>query len=354
MVRVIAGSVAVALCSLVVSVPTPSSAAPGEGEEVIADLIYPRGVAVDADGTVYAAENSYGFITEKPPGGTPEEIYRDPSSDWVEGLSAAGGVVTFATADCCRKPRSKLYQLDDDGRREIADILSFESRRNPDRTQTYGYVGIRSSCRARAPRALAKYRGRVSSYVTGTALDDEITYVADAGANALFSVDGAGRIRTVAVLPVTRVKVTEELRHAEGVPRCAERGWLRTESVPQDVELGADGNLYLTTLPYQNTLFDHGRIYRVSPATGEVNRVMSGLHFPSGLGITPAGTMYIGVGGRSILELPPRGTATTFAEIPHPGDVEFAGGYVYAARSDPGYDGHQANQGAVLRWPASP
>lgn len=354
MIRATTQVLAAALLALLGAVPASVSAAPPEGavdgEVVIADLVYPESVAIDADGTVYAAENLYGEINQLPPGEDPRLIYRDARSRPVAGVSVAEGVVTFASSTCCARTQSRVYRLEDGARRTVADIWDWESRRNPDRIQTYGYTRISSSCRAQAPRKLRTFRGRASSYVTGTALDGETTYVADTGANALFSVDGVGRVRTVAVLPVTRVRVTEELRRAEGLPRCSEGGWLRAGPAPQDVELGPDGNLYVTSAPYQNGLVDHGRIYRVSPVTGDVTRVASRLRDPRGLAVSETGTIYVAVGA-AILELPPAGGRATFAEIPSPGDVELGDGYVYAARTDPGYDGHEANQGAVLRWP---
>ena len=55
-------------------------------------------------------------------------------------------------------------------------------------------------------------------------------------------------VDTVAVLPAGEVKVTTEIASASSLPKCSQGKTYKVEPVPTDVEVGPDGNLYVTTL----------------------------------------------------------------------------------------------------------
>ena len=60
------------------------------------------------------------------------------------------------------------------------------------------------------------------------------------------------------------------------------------EPVPTDVELGPDGNLYVTTLGGGlGEQLPLGAVYRVDPASGKVTKMAGGLMSPVGIAIEP-------------------------------------------------------------------
>ena len=66
--------------------------------------------------------------------------------------------------------------------------------------------------------------------------------------NAVLAISPRGRIRTVAVTPPVPVKITAELADGMGLPALRRSARPTTASpCPTDVELGADGKLYVTT-----------------------------------------------------------------------------------------------------------
>lgn len=317
-------------------------------DEVVGGLVTPLSVAIDDDSTVYVSQSFAGLLTRKAPGGEPTVIH-DADGAEVGAVSVDGGVVTFATTAEGKMPQGKLWRLDGEDLTMLLNTTRYEKTRNPDRRTTYGMVGVSRKCMKKLPRQMRKRKGIVESHPYATALGPGVTYLADAAMNAILSVTDDGKARTVATLPATRVKVTRKLRKQYELPRCTRTGTFKSESVPTDVEIGPDGNLYVTSLPGAPEGLPNGRVYRIVPGTGAVTRVQGGLTSPVGLAITPDGTAYVSsLFGGVVMEKHPGAEPTVFAEVPFPGDVEFHDGEVYVTRTDLTNESGPPN-GAVLK-----
>jgi hypothetical protein len=282
---------------------TGASAAPSEKAKpssitVIAkNLVGPLSVAQAPDGTRYWTDNFAGLLYKQAPGGQPTVVYKGTKKAPAEAVSADGGVLRFATGSGNNKA-GKLWTLDNAGAPQlIADIFKYEKSANPDRKIKYGFSGLSKSCLAQVPPQVpSSYKGAKESHPYGTATVNGITYVADAGANAVFAVTATGTVSTVAVMPPAKVKVTKAAAEANGLPACTVGSKYAFEAVPTDIEVGPDGNLYVTSLPggpEDGSLGANGRVLRVKPGGGKVKAVVRGLISPTGLAVASNGDMYV-------------------------------------------------------------
>lgn len=339
-----------------VTLASPADAGPSSGTEVLSGLVTPLSVAVDTDGTIYVSQNFAGKLTKKSPGHDPETVYTARHHGEVGALSAQGGVVTFGTTVGDETDhKGRLWQKA--GNSPAALLLNttrYERRHNPDAVNHYGLFGISKSCRAKTPDMLDRYAGHVDSHPYSSAMDGGTTYLGDAGGNDILKITDHGA-RTVAVLPPTKIRITKAKQQAAGLPRCTRHSVFRAEPVPTDVELGPDGNLYVTSLPggpEDGSLGANGRVYQVDPATGAVTRLPGpGLVSPTGIAISPTGTAYISMlFAGVVMKVPFGGTPEVFAQVENPGDVDYANGHVYVTRTDVMNDGSSAPNGAVLEF----
>lgn len=352
---------AVASLALAAAPLVASPAQAGDSQEVIADgLVSPLSMAVAPDGTVYVAQNFAGMLTQVAPGGKQTTVYTDPHRSEVGAVSVAGDQVVFATTGGTRKhPTARLHLMTPGSKaKTLANLYGYEKRHNPDAKQKYGLMGLSKRCKHKVPRQALPYRGIVESHPYATAVRRNRTYVADAAGNAILRVGRKGRVHTVAVLPPTRVKITRKAKRAMHLPGCTVGKILRVEPVPTDVEIGPDGNLYVTSLPggpEEPALGANGRVYRVNPADGSVHNMGGGLTSPVGLALTPTGDAYISMlFASTILKKPLVGSPSGFASVDFPGDVEYSNGYLYATATDLMNDGQSAPAGQVLRWAIAP
>ena len=348
--------VAVGAVSLVATAFAP--AANAAQEEVVGGLVTPLSVAVADDGTVYASQNFAGKLTKKAPDQEAAVVYEAPGSE-VGAVSVSGDVVTFATTGMGPKPSAKLWTMRgaESTATVVANLWGYERKNNPDGNRKYGVIGLSKSCIASIPKkmrhGLVAYKGVQESHPYATYVAGGTTYVADAAANAIFSVTDAG-VSTVAVLPATKIEVTKKIRKAFGLPKCVQGKTFRAEPVPTDVEMGPDGNLYVTSLPggpEDPSMGANGAVYRVNPTSGAVQKTAGGLLSPVGIAIEPNGTAYVSMLFPSvIMKQPLGGEPVPFAEVPFPGDVEYKDGFVYATETDLMNEDPTAPAGKVLRW----
>ena len=351
--------VALAAVSLVATAFAPTAQAAVDPDVVVDGLVSPLSVAVGGDGTVYVSQNFAHVLTKAVPGEDPIPIFADEDQREVGALSVAGTTVTFATTG--EDPvDARLWTLDAEGNQtQVANLWRYERRNNPDGETTYGVIGLSKRCKASIPKdaraSIVAHPGIKESHPYASYIDGETTYVADAAANAIWAVDGDG-VHTVATLPPVRAKVTKELRKGFDLPRCTQGKTFKGEPVPTDVELGPDGNLYVTTLG--GALGEKapvGSIYRVVPDTGVVSKMAGGLMSPVGLAINPSGTAFVSLLFPGlIMRQAVGGEPEVFATVPFPGDVEFADNTLYATETDLTNDGTAPPAGKVVSWPASP
>ena len=324
--------------------------------ETLADgLVSPLTVAVAPDGTVYVTENNKSVLDKVDPDGTVTPIYADEGQREVGGVSESGGVITFTTTG---HHDSKVYTLTPNGEGYdpalLADTWAYEKAYNPDGSRTYGIGGLSRACKRSIPKDIrgfvVKYHGIKDSHPYATAIAGETTYVADAAANAVLAVDGAGTVSTVAVLPPVKVTVSKKLRKGLGLPKCTQGKTFKGEPVPTDVELGPDGNLYVTTLG--GGLGENmpvGAVYQINPTTHAVASMGSGLFGPVGLAISPVGTAYVSqLFAGDVLEIPLGGQPSEFTTVAGgPGGIELNGTDLYVTDTD--LFGSGAN-GKVLKF----
>lgn len=354
--------VAVTAFALVGTALAPAAQAAVE-EEVVTGLVTPLSVTVGPDGTVFVAQNFASMLTMKAPGEDAEVIYADEAGREVGALSLVGDVLTFATTNMDHSPGALLYTYEptDAGwvQTEVADLAGHEAETNPDGGQRYGIVKLARSCKKKFKKGtkwMLPYKGIVESHPYATTTVGETTYVADAAANAILAVSG-GEVSTKAVLPPTKIKITKKVRKTLGLPRCAKGHSLKVEPVPTDVEVGPDGNLYVTTLPggpEDPSLGANGSIYQVNGVSGAVSLMGSGFVSPTGLAISPTGDAYVSMlFAGMVMKVPLGGAPEPFAEVALPGDVEFRDGFVYVTEVDLFNDGSSPPAGRVVRFPAS-
>ena len=126
--------------------------------------------------------------------------------------------------------------------------------------------------------------------------------------------------------PPVPIEITKDRAAVMKLPGCAVGKTFKAEAVPTDVEMGPDGNLYVTSLPggpEDPAMGANGGVFKIELATGTVSRISSGLTSPVGLAIGPDGTAYVSMLFASMVMKQELGKAPeVFAEVPFPGDVE--------------------------------
>jgi hypothetical protein len=277
----------------------------GTYQRVLADgLVSPLRAAVARDGTVYVSQNFTGQLMKVRPGRAPEVAYLDPNGYEVGGVSVRGKVVTFTVTQ--NGPDgfpvdSWLKKLYPSGAiRTVAHVRGYENEHNPDASTTYGFRDIDPGCAALWPAdmgAPATYAGVPDSHPYATyALPGGWTYIADAGANAVFLVSPHGRIRTVATLPGIPYTITADAATGLGLDPCFVGSTYWFEPVPTDIEPGHGGLLYVSSLPggpEGPELGARGSVFTVDPWTGDVDQVVDGLLGPTGIAVGERGTLYV-------------------------------------------------------------
>lgn len=368
--RKLAIPVATAALTLVGALLAPAAHAGNlEDYEVVVDgLVTPLSFAVADDGTVYAAQNFAGLLTKAAPGEDPEVIYADPKGREVGAISESGGVVTFATTGGTHKdPNAHLYTLTpgDEGyeRTKVANLFKYEKQNNPDAANKYGFAGLKKSCKKKLPKYMKSYRGIIESHPYATALgQDGVTYVADAAGNTILEVSDTGAVSTLAVLPPVKTTVNKAAQQQYDLPKCVRGHKFKLEFVPTDVEMGPDGDLYVSALPGgpdDGSLGANGGVYRVDLPDGPmragagaaVTKVLGGLVSPTGIGFEQfTGHLYVAsLFTGTVTGYDAEGNATVLDEVPFPGDVEAHGGWVYASLTDLANEGGEP-AGQVVRW----
>jgi len=207
------------------------------------------------------------------------------------------------------------------GSRIYADTHAFETKYNPDQFYSYG-VKNPSKCVSDALTAKGfpvSYKGGVDSHAYSVAAVHGGWVVADAGANALFSVGNQGRIRTLSVLPPHPLKIDAAAAAALELPDCVIGVTYRFESVPTDVEVGRDGFLYVTTLaggPESPALGARSKLFRVNPWTGRAREIADGFLGATNLAIGKHGDFYVAeLFGGKITKVR-HGHRSTYVELP--------------------------------------
>lgn len=281
--------------------------------EVVGGLDSPRGVAIGADGTIYVAESGAGGTepcVEHPElgricfgatGGI-SAVTDGAATRLVDGLSStltatgetigpsdvtvdADGAVWFLVGgpgagaadgrdgvpDDAAADMGQLYQIDAEGNAQsVADLAAYETANNPDADQPGN--------------------AEPDSNVNGLVATADGAAIADAGANALLLVDGAGDISVAAVFPVVFQPAPED--PSASPDPAATPAMIPMDPVPTSVAIGPDGAFYvgqLTGFPFPP---GGASVFRVVP--GEVPAVYaSGFTNVIDVAFASDGTLYV-------------------------------------------------------------
>lgn len=233
-----------------------------------------------------------GAVSQLQPDGTLKPLVEDVPG--VAGLAVRGAwmaygstVTDFATFENVegglniRSPRgSTVY----------ADIRAYEEANNPDGVVQYG-VENPSACVEEALAGLgipASYTGLVDAHPYSVASWKGKWLVADAGANAIFTVTDSGQVSTLAVLPAQPTVITAALAAELGLPDCVIGVTYAFEAVPTSVTIGRNGAILVSTLPggpEGPAAGARGALWEVDPRTGAVTLVASGLAGPTSIAV---------------------------------------------------------------------
>ena len=319
--------VGTAFAGTTASVAATTAKADPQVATVAKGLVGPLSAAQAPDGTRYWADTFAGVLYKQAPDGTVSVVYKSKKAA-PEGVSADGGAVRFTTGSDDNKG-GKVWTLDNAGVPVlVGDTFKHEKKDNPDGKVQYGLVNTPESCASQLPKFIpAHYTGVKESHPYATAVANGITYVADAGANAVFAIAATGEVSTVALIKPAKVKISAEGAEANGLPRCTVGRKYAFESVPTDIEVGPDGSLYVTSLPggpEDGSLGANGRVLKINPATGRVSQIAGGLVSPTGVAVAANGDVYVAQLFRSVISRIKAGSSKvrTFVEVPLPAAVE--------------------------------
>jgi len=333
-----AAALTIASTALATSAGATSGSAKAEPETTVLakKLFSPLSLAVDEEGTRWFSQNFAGVLLRQTPGGKPEVVYEGPKGAEVGAVSATNGVVTFAVSQG-NNAKGTIYRQDQLGAvTRVGKIHPVEKKLNPDGKVKYGFRHLTASCLKKLPKGIpAAYTGVPETHPFATVVHDGTTYVADAGANAIFQIDPEGTVSPLAVIPPARAVVTKAFAKAQKLPACTIGKAYYFESVPTDVEHGPDGKLYVSALPggpEDGSAGALGTVYSVNPSTGKVKKVVGGLVSAKDLAVAENGDVYVAELFRGRIAKIKHGTTKvkTLVELPLPGTIEVGPAGVFA------------------------
>lgn len=343
---------AIAAVSAVLLVLGPAAAAqatPTESSTTTwtTGLVSPLHLAVAPGKSVTVSEEFASKLTNVTKDGTKTTLYSAPGWD-VAGGAYRGSTLYFvesqgAGPEDTRPLAGSLKAIDAQGNvTTITDQLgAYEEQFNPDQVNTYGLsaaeAAARPNCVAQMEAAgiPVNYTGEVDSHPYAVAVRGNVAYVADAGSNAIFSVNlHTGAISTLVVLPPRPVHISQEAADALGLSACGGVTY-SFEFVPTDIEFGPDGMLYVSSLPggpEDGSLGMNGAVFTVDPATGDTHMYVGGLLSPTGIALDGSGNLYIAsLFGEGIFKVPAGShEASLFMPAVMAADVEVSGSTLYA------------------------
>lgn len=324
-------------------VPSPVAAHAASADPVVLsnEVVGPFQLAVNQD-RLYVTDGFTGVVAQVTGSGlTP--VAQAPGAAGVE-FTPNGKTMAFAWSNDDHTRAGLTIRAK--GKADVVgNLAAYESTKNPDSMNHYGIIAGGNPCveaiLGQLTGGSASYTGDIDTHPYSVARQGNRWLVADAGANAILAVDGAGHVSTNAVLPPQPTVITQEMvqafAHEANVPpealQCLLGVTYAFEPVPTDVEVDQHGTAWVTTLPGgpENPGFGaRGSLYRID-AAGSVTRVAAGFLGATNVAVAPDGTKWVAeLFGGKITQL--RGTSrTTFAQIDSPLAIEVHGDAVYVA-----------------------
>ena len=325
---------------MAVMMATPASAQTASGsvsDPIVSGLIGPLGLAVTDNGAIYVAESFAGRLTRVLPNGYRTALYQaEGSSPNGVAISFAGRVVmtlSIFPEDPNGPPEdTTLVEVRPNGATNtLASLQDHEEATNPDGGETYGFENLPAGCEAKLPPELLPYSGIVESNPYKVATLGPFSFaVADAAGNSIVRVD-LGRTSTVAVLPPIPQRITFGNIRQLGLPLCTVGRNYTSEPVPTDVEVGPDGQWYVSALPGRPELPGYGSVYRVNPENGDVSLVTRGFSGAVDLAVADDGTIYVAELFANKISSISNGVVAPVVDVFAPGAVEITSdGTIYA------------------------
>lgn len=324
-------------------------------------LISPLKLHVTSSKNVLVTQNFAGLLSSVTRSGTVSTLHAAsvPGTE-VGAVSARGGTVIFA--ESTEEGGALLKQRTAKGKvTTIADLGKVEARTNPDGKTLYGFRTLSKACAAEVaaipdnPFGGATFRGEVYSHPYATTSTKSTTYVADAGANVLWSVSKKGKVRALHTFAPVKQTVTPELADELGLPACTHNEPFWANAVPTDVEIGPRGQLYVTTLPGFPEAPGAGAVHRIDPRTGKAKQIATGLSGATDLAVSDSGDVYVTELFANRISKIARGSSTPKQFLPAllPGAVEIHHGTLYATTGvliglGPDEEGNPAPPGGEL------
>ena len=318
---VIAGVAAVTATSFM----TPAAqAGPPEPVKVVAEgLSGPFEVSSDYHGGLLVTEGFIGQVTRVNPhtGATTPVITDVPGASGAIRFGKFVAIVTGEADPAAPPPvpgSSVLLAKPGKTPYQFADLMANELKKNPDGQIQFDENGVPLDALSN-PFNIARDR-------TGKGL----FLVADGGGNAVLRVGRHGKVSTFFVPPVVRTG------------ECAERpnntvDGFGCDPVPTGLAYGPHGKLYVSTLGAEAP--GAGRVYVLNPWNGKVLKVYRGLNSPTGVAVSPRGTIFVSnVLESQITRIGIHGSRTV-AEVTMPVGLLWSRGGLYSsafALADPG------------------
>jgi hypothetical protein len=284
--------------------------ASADAHVVAGGLFTPLGFAVGSDGTLYVAEAFAGKVTAVRDGDR-STLVSGPAGQITSGVDATGrGTVSYTLSlppEFQDGPPSDttLNRVLPNGKvvRETS-MLDYEKSANPDAGNRYGLIGASSACLAQYAALAdeigvpAEYSGAIDSNPYAVAIDtDGSRVVADAAGNSVVRVSPNGRsVSTVGVLPPIPQVLTADAIASLGVGDALNAcigATYHSNPVPTDVEIGPNGDYFVSALPGFPELPEAGAVFRISRATGAVAKVAGGFTGAVDLAVAADGTIYV-------------------------------------------------------------
>lgn len=344
---------AVAAASLLLSASPAAHAAPAANtagqtagktaQTVLAKgLLSPLHLSDGEDGSVLVSEEFAGRLTKIARNGSKSVVYQNAAWD-VAGSDRRGRTIYLAESQGAgpmdpRPLAGHIRSIDPGGKqRTFGNLAALETKHNADGGTKYGFKDLPAACVAKLPKDVpVSYTGQIDSHPYGIEVYGTTIYVADAGANAIVSVDvKSGKAETVAVLPARPHTFTAKEAAALKLPGCIAGHTYRFEPVPTDVKRGPDGWLYVSVLPggpEDPALGARGAVYMVNPHNGRVKLFADHVMSPTGLDMDDDGHVYVAsLFGKGVLRLSAHsGKQTVVLPGMLTADVDIRGGTIYA------------------------
>lgn len=281
-------------------------------------LLTPLSVAMAPKGEVYFSQNFAGTLNSVGQDHTVRTVYRAQGE--VGAISVRGNRVTFAVT----AQTATLRRLVGGKVATVANLSAYEAKNNPDGKFTYGFPGLTTSCAKQFPQdfPVSNRGGNDNSHPYATYYDGHDTYVADAGANAIWKVSDAGKISTVAVLPPVPQKVTAGDIAGTGLPSCVVGKTYLAEAVPTGITMSPKGQLLVSSLP--GGLERGGAVWQINPRNGSKKKIASGLNGGmTSISVSPNGQIYLAaIFSGQVLRLPAcGGKPVVLQQVSMPGAV---------------------------------